>query len=190
MYKALNRIVILFFLITVMSGCIPDRQIGSTPPLNKETPIPTPEPMKWNTIAVNNELQANPTSTRLEDQPRLNIISKPSDLENSSKWLRQPHLQALEVIDYSKTLVAIVFMGWEGGDGFSIEIKSVSKRNTTVTIEANFISPAEGEPSTQIVTSPYYIIGMDKNTNLAGSITFVLVNQKGIIDQITINTKE
>lgn len=86
--------------------------------------------------------------------------------------------------DLSAYLVVVIYQGWKGSTGYSVEVADIQRKNNTITVYARFREPAPREITNPLVTSPYYILKIKKTSGLKGDFIFVLVaNGKEIIRQ-------
>jgi hypothetical protein len=180
--KRFNLILLLASLF--LGGCS-----GTFPgiPTPTMTPPQNDENLRWSTIATYDFIRANNKSLESEDVPREAVLVKAQDINNYSDWVWPTDLDKIKSVDFSKSIVVVVFMGYRGTDKYSVEIKDVRKSEQTVTISTVFITPTEGQLSHPIVTSPYYILEIDKMGDFIGTFTFVLKNQEAIVDQVKVD---
>lgn len=135
----------------------------------------------YNFIKVNNK------ASKSEDKPREAVLIQPEDITIYNDWITSTDLEKIKAIDFSKSITVIVFMGERGSDQYNIEINDIRKNGHTVSIYADFIMPIEGQERHPIVTSPYYILEIEKRAEFIGTFNFILNNKGEIIDQVKID---
>ena len=63
----------------------------------------------------------------------------------------------------------------QGAADRSVEIAAVTQRKDTIIIDAHFLERDPGEVIKEIITSPYYVLKIEKTPDLHGEFEFVLV---------------
>jgi hypothetical protein len=148
------------------------------------------EKVNWSTISTYSFIKVNNSASKTEDKPREIILTRSKDIDSVKNWIVLSDLQKVNAVDFTKSIVVIVFMGEKGSDQYSIEINDIRKTGSSVSIYANFKIPVEGQERHPVVTSPYYILEIEKNGDFLGTFTFLLKSQTANIDQVTVEISQ
>ncbi len=190
------KIAKLLFFLAISSftfvGCMPkagDSSIStSTPtspfvPKTENTEVPG-DPVSWNHLGFYNLAQANYKSTKEEDRPRLSVITNQDEIISVERWIRLEHLPLIQNVDYTDSVVLIIFSGRRGETGHGIKVNQIVKNGNEVTLSVTFTTPVEGEPRGQIITSPYLILEIPI-MDLPENPKFILIADGKEIDRIS-----
>jgi hypothetical protein len=119
--------------------------------------------------------------------PRLAIVSSQDDVASVESDLLSRHREQLSEVDYSKRFAVIVYQGRKSTTGYLVEVIRVIRHQDTIYVCSQFHEPRLGQPVGGMVTSPYYILQVEKSETLGGEFTFVLTdNQEELIRQTEI----
>lgn len=110
-----------------------------------------------------------------EDVPRLKVITSPSDAQSLNGQVYPEVLEQVQSVDFSTFFVMAVFQGQQDTTGYSVEVTDVELRDGTVFVYANFNEPSPGNVVGETLTSPYYILKVQKTEGIKGSFIFVLI---------------
>jgi hypothetical protein len=80
--------------------------------------------------------------------------------------------------DFSLAFVMVVYQGLKSTTGFETEILSVRHQDNTMMVCVRFHEPYPGQGLGQAMTSPYYMIKVDRTAEMQGETTFVLCTDK------------
>src|SRR5262249_10326930 len=87
---------------------------------------------------------------------RLATASTPA--EWAALWAAHAPDSPLPAVDFSKNMVAAVFLGTRPTAGFGVEIIRARTDGQALVVEYAEKKPAAGSLSAQVLTSPYYIV--------------------------------
>src|SRR3990172_6925272 len=90
------------------------------------------------------------------------VISSATEVSELDEWVSEAAKLALLELDYSDYFALAVFRGYKPSTGYPIEITSVRRQENTVTVEITLQDPLPGMGVSDIVTSPYHVIKIDK----------------------------
>jgi hypothetical protein len=110
--------------------------------------------------------------------PRLAIVSGQDDLSSVESDLLSRHREQLSEVNYSKRFAVIVYQGQKSTTGYLVEVIGVVRHQDSIYICAQFHEPHLGQPVGGMVTSPYYILQVEKTEDLQGQFTFVLTDDQ------------
>jgi hypothetical protein len=113
-----------------------------------------------------------------ERAPRLAIVTSQSDLSYVETDLLSIYLEQVSEVDFSKSLVIIVFQGEKPTTGYSVEVISIRRQANTVWVCAQSHEPESRQATGQSITSPYYIAQVEWIPDVQGEFTFVLVDHE------------
>jgi hypothetical protein len=107
-------------------------------------------------------------------EPAMMIVSAPQEAEQVFNFITPDAAERLNRINYDSYFAIAVFQGMKPSGGYGVNITRISSRNHRITVEVNFQEPAPGFERTQIITSPYHLVQVEKPAELEGRQTFVL----------------
>jgi hypothetical protein len=111
------------------------------------------------------------------DQPHtpwVVVIASASDMHHH-EYLIQSARSPVPPIDYTQSLLIIVFRGWSPTSGYEIRVDHVRATAVRMTILATATEPAPKDIVQLAVTSPYEIIVVARPPDLRGQVAFQLV---------------
>lgn len=110
-------------------------------------------------------------STSGIEEPRQVIIRSQSDW--ASLWKQHGSPDLLPEVDFTKEIVAAVFLGTRPTGGFSTQISRSRLEGTTLVIEYSEQAPSADAIVTQALTSPFHIVRLPRHT---GAVRFARGN--------------
>ena len=72
----------------------------------------------------------------------------------------------LDLKDFKKKNVLVLFQGQKNSGGYAIDIASVSNNDNTIVVKKSEIGPKKGEIATTVITTPYCIALIPKGNKL------------------------
>ena len=81
-----------------------------------------------------------------------------SSAEWEALWKEHGATQPLPVVNFSKEIVAAVFLGSRPTGGFSVEILSTRLEGDALIVEYGERRPGRGDIVSQVLTSPFHIV--------------------------------
>ncbi len=109
-----------------------------------------------------------------EAHPEVKIVANLDDSMSLGELISLQGATQLRLLDYVNDFAFIIFQGWRGCAGPSVEIKQLIRQKDTVHIYAYFIEIPRGQPCPAEATSPYHLVKVRKDSNWSGEFTFIL----------------
>jgi hypothetical protein len=81
-----------------------------------------------------------------------------SSVEWEALWKEHGVTQPLPVVNFSKEIVAAVFLGSRPTGGFNVEILSTRLEGDALIVEYGERRPGRGDIVSQVLTSPFHIV--------------------------------
>lgn len=110
-----------------------------------------------------------------EDVARITVVANSNEAQALRGQIYPEILEQVQETDFSAFFVIAVFQGEKGSTGYSVEVTDVQRKDNTITIYAQFHEPAPDALTNPLITSPYYILKVEKTESVKGEFTFVLV---------------
>jgi hypothetical protein len=110
-----------------------------------------------------------------EDKARITVVTDVNEAQALRGQVYPEILEQVRKTDFSAFFVIAVFQGEKGSTGYSVEVTDVQRKDNTITIYAQFHEPAPDAITNPLVTSPYYILKVEKMEGIKGEFTFVLI---------------
>jgi hypothetical protein len=92
-----------------------------------------------------------------------------SSAEWEALWKEHGVTQPLPVVNFSKEIVAAVFLGSRPTGGFNVEILSTRLEGDALIVEYGERRPGRGDIVSQVLTSPFHIVRLPAHK---GSVRF------------------
>ncbi len=84
--------------------------------------------------------------------------------------------KAIEPADFNEHFIIAAMMGYKAKRSPEIEIKNISRINSTVNVTVRMYEPSSGE---LVVSAPYHIVIVKKDSVLIGNYTFIFKDIEG-----------
>jgi len=107
-------------------------------------------------------------------EPAMIIIATPQELTQLDDFVNPEALEHLMEMDYGKYFALAVFQGRKDTGSYGVDIKRIISQDNQITVEVNFQEPLPGFQRTDIVTSPYHLVQVEKPAILEGQLRFLL----------------
>lgn len=119
-------------------------------------------------------LAAGPAGTTVARGPMSAIAGSKevvvrSNAEWTALWKDHGSSQPVPTVDFSKEMVAAVFLGSRPTGGFSVEIVGTRAEGDALVIEYAERRPGRGDIVSQVLTSPFHIVKLPAHK---GSVRF------------------
>jgi len=114
-------------------------------------------------------------------EPGVIVIARPEDVASLNDWVTEDAKAQLQALDYTAYFALVVFQGWKGTDGYSIQIERITRREDDVAILVLLQEPRPDERKNDIVTSPYHLVQVQKVGAWDRDITFTVVEDETTI---------
>ncbi len=115
-------------------------------------------------------------------RPGLVLITQPEEVTILNGWIGNDSKTKLQKLDYNKVFALLVLQGEQGSGGFGVQINRIAQQGDTVNVYAQFFMPNQGEPEFSVVTSPYHLVKIKKDSTWGQEITFqVIVKGKVVV---------
>lgn len=93
-----------------------------------------------------------------------------SDRETwAALWREHAPARPLPDVDFSREMVAAVFLGTRPNAGFAVEIVGYHEEGGQIVVQYRETTPSVGAITAQVIVSPYHLVALPKR---AGTITF------------------
>jgi hypothetical protein len=162
MYQIKRLIAVSLIVVTMLltNGC------SATP-----TPALPGVNLEWEEIGYASAGEASPSG----DKAGMVVATDTQEALLLKGHVGSFHIQKVLDTDFSTYFVIAVFQGYQGSDGYSIEIKEVKRDGNFITVYTRFLTPGPKDLRQQEITSPYYVLKVKKTSDLKGAFTFVLI---------------
>ncbi len=117
--------------------------------------------------------------------PNLNVIVD-YDTWKTSGGVPAYDMSLMSQKDFSSAFAVIIYQGMKSTTGFEIEVLSIRQQENVTLICVRFQEPYPGQALGQMVTSPYYLVKVDRVAEMQGDVTFVLCTDTQEISRQTI----
>jgi hypothetical protein len=158
--KKTNLSIALAALLLVAVGAI----LPACQPQETELPFETIEQKDFSGTGAYYENQ----------EPALIVIAAPQEAELVLNFITPDAAERLNRINYDSYFIIAIFQGMKPSGGYGVNITRISSRNHQITVEVNFQKPVPGFERTNVITSPYQLVQVEKPAGLEGRQTFVL----------------
>ena len=101
------------------------------------------------------------------DQPKETTARTPAEWQ--ALWKEHGPGDAAPAVDFTKEMIAAVFLGTRPTGGYAVEIRSMRRDGQTLVIEYTERRPGPDAIVTQALTSPFHIVRMPR---VEGPVTF------------------
>ena len=109
-----------------------------------------------------------------EEGPGLFILTSPDDIPLIDHYISKKALAEVKNQDFEQVLVIAVFQGEKPTNQYGVEVYRVARRGDTITIYTQFDTPKPDIEKIDVVTSPYHVIRIQKDS-LKGDCRFSIV---------------
>ena len=112
-----------------------------------------------------------------DKEPRLIIITDATELDALGGTVSLDAQAQLQDLDFDRYFVIAVFQGWRPEwptPQSGVEVQRISRRESTITIHAQFHEPVEGYVRKPVEISPYHLVKVPKGEDMQGEFEFVL----------------
>lgn len=112
------------------------------------------------------------------EKPALFVIAKEDEVDAlaSNVLAEDPALvRQLRYLNYNRFFALLVLQGLKSTGGYSVTVQRISRENSQVTVQVQFIEPGPGDWITGAFTSPYHLIAVSKQGKWGQQINFVLI---------------
>lgn len=151
-----------------------------------ETPCPPQETiLPFETIEQKLKADMGPPYEGRE--PGLMVIARPEKVANLDDWVTKDAKTQLQTLDYGAYFALIVFQGWKGTNGYSIQIERITRQEKKVTVFVWLQEPQPDMKKNDTVTSPYHLVQVQKMDTWARNVTFNMVADGAIIVSVSHN---
>ena len=110
-----------------------------------------------------------------DKEPALIVIAKPEEIASLDALVSHEIQSRLQTLDYDAQLVVVIFQGWKPTTRYGAQIDRVTRRDSEVTVYAEFSEPKSNEPTGDLATSPYHMVRVQKMRVWGQQINFNLV---------------
>jgi hypothetical protein len=108
--------------------------------------------------------------------PRLVVIARQTDVPSVQNQLLSEHLSLIADVDFSTHFVAIIYQGEKGSTDYSVEVIDVKQAGDKIVLCAQLHEPIPHQVRGQMVTSPYYVVKIERPEGSGDAFTFVLLD--------------
>jgi hypothetical protein len=114
-------------------------------------------------------------------KPGLMIISNQSDIANLEERVTVEAISKLQELDFENSFALTVFQGWKDSGGYDVQIERIMRVGTTINVYAQFHEPGPNEGRTTQVTSPYYLVYVQKDWEWDQEFLFQLIVDDAVV---------
>jgi hypothetical protein len=127
-----------------MAACQPLTPQPLTPPPVTELPFETVALNEWGGVF------------EMGDEPQLMLLTTADDLTKVKDLMSEEDFANLQQVDFQDYFVVALFRGWRPSSNYQTVIERITRRNDTLTVEAQFWEP--GAVASEGETSPYHVV--------------------------------
>ena len=91
-------------------------------------------------------------------------VSARSALEWDALWKQHASARARPSVDFTKEVVAAVFLGSRPSAGYGVQIVGVRQEGSALVVSYRETRPAPDALTAQVLTSPYHIVAIPKGS--------------------------
>jgi hypothetical protein len=113
--------------------------------------------------------------------PAIFAITRPEEINLVSTWLNQEAYTVLEDLDYISNVGVVVFQGYKPSSGYGIRIERVTRDNDIINVYASVIEPEPDIEVLDIITSPYQLVEIGKDSDWEEISAFNLIVEGKIV---------
>lgn len=113
--------------------------------------------------------------------PAIFAITRPEEINLVSTWLNQEAYTVLEGLDYINNVGVVVFQGYKPSSGYGIRIEHVTRNNNIINVYASVVEPEPDIEILDIITSPYQVAEIDKDSEWEEILAFNLIVEGEIV---------
>ncbi len=84
--------------------------------------------------------------------------------EWATLWTAHANGRPRPAVDFSKEIVAAVFLGTRPSAGFGVEIVGAHRQGTALVVSYKETRPAPDSVAAQVLTSPYHIVAVQRGS--------------------------
>lgn len=111
-----------------------------------------------------------------ERSPQLVVVADRETFSSVEDYLPPQHLELVAEIDFSAYFVAIIYQGRKMETDYSVEVIDVKQEGDRIVLCAQLHEPIPNQVRGQMVTSPYYIVEIERPEGSGDAFTFVLLD--------------
>ena len=108
-------------------------------------------------------------------EPGLMVIARSEEVDRLGGLITDEARQTLLELDYSQYFALVTFFGMKGTGGYSIQVTRVTRSGDTVSVYARLDEPAPDQAKSDVVTSPYHLVIVQKDGSWGKAISFALI---------------
>lgn len=165
--NCMELFLVIFFLIGISTGC-------STKPIEiASTRTPINQEMLFETLDQKD--RPGTTEGYKSANPSIILLTNENDNHLVENLVSENAFGLLQNIDYGKFLCIGVFQGVKPTNGYKVTIEKVVRKENSISIQATLLEPSSDTKKSDIITSPYHLIKIEKGDGLKGSFTINLV---------------
>jgi hypothetical protein len=93
-------------------------------------------------------------------------MSARTDAEWQALWRQHAGERARPTVDFTREIVAGVFLGSRPTAGFAVEIVGVREDGSTLVVQYRETRPSPGAVTAQVLTMPYHIVAVPRRAGM------------------------
>ncbi len=106
--------------------------------------------------------------------PDMAVVSEKEDTYALGSTISSASLSTLVDLDYYAYFAMVVYQGQKPTDGYNVEIQRITRQGRTVNVYAHFKERDPALPATEMLTSPYHLV-MVQREEFKGDLVFVVI---------------
>jgi hypothetical protein len=115
------------------------------------------------------------------ETPAIVVVARADDVSTLVGWVSADAKTRLETIDYDEQFALAVFQGSKITGGYNVEVDRIARLGHTVNVYAQFHEPRPDDQRTDVITSPYHLVLVERVDLRSQGVTFNLIVNKAVI---------
>lgn len=110
-------------------------------------------------------------------EPKLVVVAAPGEISALADNVSPDALVHLQNLDFDQYFAIAVFQGWRSElptPQSGVEVQRIGRKESTITLYAQFYEPIEGYERKPIVISPYHLVKVQRGKEVQGEVEFIL----------------
>lgn len=119
-----------------------------------------------------------------QTEPAIVVITNATEADNAVKEFFAGSTdipQQLNQLNYTTTFALLIFQGQKGSAKSSVTVQSLQQIGATITVTADFVTPAPNTRHFPVMTSPYHLIAVQKGSLSFTNAHFLLVDGSALV---------
>jgi hypothetical protein len=146
--------------------CPDGSSVGRVGPNCEFAPCPTPNTngsLQGDYLDYDSLIESSGMESQVNTKQMM-VIQSEGEYADLREKLGNSNAQTFPSVDFSKSTVIAVFAGQKPNGGYDARVTDVLKNENNITVYATFSEPGPSCVNAQVITSPYHIISIPKQS--------------------------